>query len=85
MEATPLALMSGLSAQAHYANGIKIAKCPALLITQTFRRFVQSLPLAKGGREAISCSNNATSFGYMFTLCIDLYLLSLKSHFLVHK
>lgn len=42
MEATPLALMSGLSAQAHYANGIKIAKCPALLITETFGRFVQS-------------------------------------------
>lgn len=34
--------MSGLSAQAHYANGIKIAKCPALLLTEMLRRFVQS-------------------------------------------
>lgn len=42
MKATPLALMSGLSAQAHYANGIKIAKCPALLLTEMLRRFVQS-------------------------------------------
>lgn len=41
MKATPLALMSGLSAQAHYANGIKIAKCPALLLTEMLRPFLQ--------------------------------------------
>lgn len=42
MKATPLALMSGLSAPAHYANGIKIAEWLASLITEMLRRFVQS-------------------------------------------
>lgn len=42
MKATPLALMSGLSAPAHYANQIKIAERPALLMTEMLRRFVQS-------------------------------------------
>lgn len=42
MKATPLTLMSGLSAPAHYANGIKIAEQPASLITELLRHFVQS-------------------------------------------
>ncbi|KAF3850700.1 hypothetical protein F7725_012472 [Dissostichus mawsoni] len=42
MKATPLALMSGLSAPAHYANGIKIAERPAWLMTEMLSRFVQS-------------------------------------------
>lgn len=80
MEATPLALMSGLSARAHYANGIKIAKCPALLLTEMLRRFVQSdsPPVALGSlfwrldvkKKGLYSSGLGLDVSFKFTLVL---------------
>ena len=61
--------MSGLSAPAHYANGIKIAERPALLMTEMLKRFVQSdFIWPKLAVKPSAAPAMTQSFGYMYSI-----------------